>query len=128
MEKQHWHAFNFRAADIKVLISSVEKVKSLLFGKFLPWLTPEDKDRERERVAKNVSAPAVSWRLRYCICSVMTHNGYHNVGRSLCSNCNIACHGSNYLRVFCHQSAAHYLDLPKVSLHHQTSLFLTLYN
>ncbi len=56
MEKQNRRAFNFSAAEIEALISSVEKAKPILFGKFSPSLTHEDKEREWARVAENVSA------------------------------------------------------------------------
>ncbi len=34
MEKQNWQAFNFSAAEIENLISSVEKAKPILFVRF----------------------------------------------------------------------------------------------
>ncbi|XP_048025059.1 myb/SANT-like DNA-binding domain-containing protein 4 [Megalobrama amblycephala] len=55
MEKQR-RAFNFSAAEIEILISSVEKGKPVLFGKFSPSLSNEDKEREWAKVAENVSA------------------------------------------------------------------------
>ncbi|ROI42820.1 hypothetical protein DPX16_7097 [Anabarilius grahami] len=55
MEKQR-RAFNFSAAEIEILISSIEKGKPVLFGKFSPSLTHEDQEREWAKVAENVSA------------------------------------------------------------------------
>ncbi|KAL1268610.1 hypothetical protein QQF64_033973 [Cirrhinus molitorella] len=56
MEKQNRRSFNFTAAEIETLISLVEKAKAIIFGKFSPLLTHEDKEREWVRVAENVSA------------------------------------------------------------------------
>ncbi len=50
MDKQNQRAFNFSAVEMETLISSVEKAKLMLFGKFSASLSHEDNDRERESV------------------------------------------------------------------------------
>ena len=53
---QNLRAFNFKADEVEVLVTEVEKVKDVLFGRFSVSLTREKKEREWAKVAETVSA------------------------------------------------------------------------